>query len=108
MDFKKLLKFASLEDKRLRDKYSHCENKETMILAELAKIGEEFGELSSEVLAHLSLVRAEKLANHSKESTEGEFADVVLTTLILAQSMSIDIEKSLKDKMKKINKRYSL
>ena len=41
-----------------------------------------------------------------KENLPDEFADVLITTLLLAQEMNVDIEKALEDKIKKIDKRY--
>ena len=35
-----------------------------------------------------------------------EFADVAITTLLLAKSMDVDIEKALEQKMERINQRY--
>ncbi|MDO8459868.1 MAG: MazG-like family protein [Nanoarchaeota archaeon] len=107
MDFDELLEFISTEDKRLRNKYGNYSDEEKRVLVRLVKLGEEFGELSSEVLANNSFQRTEKLEKHSKESTEEEFADVMITTLLLAQAMDIDIKKALKDKIDKINKRYT-
>ncbi len=51
--------------------------------------------------------RKQKLKNLDKENLHGEFADVIITTLLLAKAMNIDIEKALEKKIEKINKRYS-
>lgn len=104
MEFKELLEFIEKENKRIKNLYSI--DGEKMTLAQTVKLSEEVGELSSEVLAHNSLQRSKKLENHDKGNIQGEFADVIFTTLILAKTMDVDIEKALKDKIEKIDKRY--
>ena len=104
MDLKELLEFIEIENKRINDLFKI--DKEKMVLAQTVKLSEEVGELSSEVLAHNSLQRFKKLENHDKSNIHGEFADVIFTTLILAKTMDVDIEKALKNKIEKINKRY--
>lgn len=104
MDMKELLDFIELESKRLREMFKVDDEK--FALGQNVKLMEEMGELSSEVLTHLSLQRKRKLDNHDKENIQDEFADVMFTTLILSKAMNVDIEKALKSKIKKINKRY--
>ena len=104
MDMKELLEFIEIENKRINDLFKI--DKEKMALAQTVKLSEEVGELSSEVLAHKSLQRFKKLENHDKSNIQDEFADVIFTTLILAKTMDVDIEKALKNKIEKINKRY--
>ena len=106
MELKDLLKFIEIEDKRLKDRYGGYADQEKRILARTVKLAEEIGVLSNDVLAHNSLQRKQKLENHDKESIHGEVADVILTTMLLAKSMDLDVEKALKDKIEKINKRY--
>ncbi len=107
MKFKELLEFIDLENKRLTERYSDKSLKEReVILARTVKLNEELGELCSEVLASYWWQRKEKLDKHSKESLEHEFADVIITTLLLAKTMDVDIKKALTKKIEKINKRY--
>ena len=105
MELKDLLNFIRVEDERLQKRFLY-DDKEKRILARTVKISEEVGELCNEVLAFNFLQRKEKLNNHTKENLSEEFADVLFTTLLLARSMDIDIEKAMKMKMDKINKRY--
>ncbi|MBR9683351.1 hypothetical protein GOV03_02315 [Candidatus Woesearchaeota archaeon] len=105
MEFQELLKFIEIESERLRKCYSNIDN-DKLILAQTVKLTEELGELCSEVLAHKSLQRKQKLENHDQENIQEEFADVLIVTLILAKAMNIDIEKALENKIDKINKRY--
>ena len=106
MELKDLLEFIEIENKRLRT-YYHSTDEDKIILAQTVKLTEELGELCSEVLAHKSLQRKQKLENHDKENIQEEFADVIITAMLLAKAMNIDIEKALENKIKKINKRYN-
>jgi len=105
MELKELKKFIKKESKRLKNKFS-LEDKGKRILAKMVKLTEEVGELADEVLGCCSMQRKEKLDKHSKEELLDEFADVIVCTFLLAESMGIDIEEGLKIKMKKINNRY--
>ena len=105
MEIKELLKFIETEDRRLREKYGHLDN-DKMTLARTVKLSEELGELCSEILASDSLQRKDKLDNYDEENLNSEFADVIITTLLLAKAKGIDIENALKNKIDKINKRY--
>lgn len=106
MDIKTITRFAQQEHQRLKG-YYHFENPEQMNFPITVKITEELGELCNEVLAHSGLQRKEKLEQMNKDNLAEEFADVILTTFILAQSMGVDIETGLLQKMKKIEARYS-
>ncbi|HLD06457.1 MAG TPA: MazG-like family protein [Candidatus Nanoarchaeia archaeon] len=44
--------------------------------------------------------------DHDKENLPEEIADVIITALLLAKSMDIDIEKALEKKVEKVNNRY--
>ena len=103
---KNLLKFIAVEDKRLKKAYGNYPDNEKRILARTVKLTEELGELCDEVLSFNSMQRKDKLAKNDDENLPEEFADVLITTLLLAKSMDVDIEKALKKKIDKINKRY--
>ncbi len=70
----------------------------------LAKLMEELGELSEAILTYDSLQRTDKLQD-AKSDLNGEFADVVLVTLILSQELGVDVKKALDEKIKKIKAR---
>jgi NTP pyrophosphatase (non-canonical NTP hydrolase) len=106
MEFKEFKKFIKIEDKRLRDRFGNYKDEEKRILARTVKLAEEFGELCDEVLGYNSLQRKDKLENRDENNLREEFADVVITTLLLAEVMGVDIEEALTLKMEKINKRY--
>ena len=100
-----LLRFIETEDEKLKKRYSRYVNEEEVILARTVKLGEEFGELCEEVLAYNLLQRKQKLDNCDKENLPEEFADVLITTLLLAKTMNVDVEKALEEKMQKLNHR---
>ena len=103
---KKILKWIKKENKRLEKDHGRYQDKDKQIFACAIKLGEEFGELCQEVLFHSSLQRKSKMDKFKKENLSEEFADVLISTLLLAQEMNVDIEKALENKMKKIDKRY--
>jgi len=106
MDLKELLQFISLENERLIKLYASKTQRER-ILSRTVKLTEELGELCNEVLAFNGDQRKDKLAKLENNNLPNEFADVIITTLLLAETMGVDIEEALKNKIEKINKRYS-
>ena len=106
MQIKELKDFINLEDKRLRGRHENYEDEGKRILARTVKLTEELGELCEEVLFFNSMQRKEKIDNHDADNLNGEFADVIITTLLLANVMGVDIEEALDKKVEKINKRY--
>lgn len=107
MEVKELLSFIEIEDKRLREKFGQNRDEEKIILARTVKIVEEIGELCNEILNHTSLQRKEKLEKYTKEKLSEEFADVIITALLLAKSTNIEIISALENKIRKINQRYN-
>ena len=105
MTLKKLLEFINLENQRILKHYG-SPTKSEEILARTVKLGEEFGELCNEVMSFNGDQRKEKMDNYDKTNLPNEFADVVITTLLLAKSMDVDIKEALSKKIDKINKRY--
>lgn len=105
MQFEDLKRFISEEDRWLRGLYGSYTDEEKRILARTVKMTEEAGELCNEVLANLSFQRKEKLDGHAKENLSHEFADVIITTLLLAEAMHVDVEDALTEKIAAIRKR---
>jgi NTP pyrophosphatase (non-canonical NTP hydrolase) len=95
--------FIEYEYERLVDIYN-VKNRDDALFPMTIKIMEELGELSEEVLASKSLQRPDKLKNR-KSKIEEEFADVILTTLLLARNMNVDMKSAIKNKIEKIKKR---
>lgn len=106
MQLKDLIKFIKKEDKRLRERYGNYKDEEKRILARTVKLTEELGELCDEILSFNAMQRQDKLDKHDANNLFEEFADVLITTLLLAEVMKVDIEKALEQKMEKIDKRY--
>jgi NTP pyrophosphatase (non-canonical NTP hydrolase) len=106
MKFNELTDFAKNEHKRLVTHYEVKSNPKTKYTM-FAKMVEEVGELSEAILTHDNLQRKDKLEKAKIELTEleGEFADVILTTMILAQELNVDMDKALTEKIKKIKAR---
>jgi NTP pyrophosphatase (non-canonical NTP hydrolase) len=103
MKFDELTDFAKQEHERLVKHFDVKNNPKTKYTM-FAKLVEEIGELSEAILTYDSLQRSHKLRK-SKAELEGEFADVILVTMILAQELNINLETSLKAKIKKIKAR---
>ena len=98
--------FIKEQRERLK-KYYNVSDQQTITLAGAVKLSEEVGELCAQILASVNLARKEKIQNHNINKLEEEFADVLITTLILAHTMNIDTEKALKDKIAIVTKRFS-
>jgi NTP pyrophosphatase (non-canonical NTP hydrolase) len=86
----------------LRIKFETLTKKEKDILTKTVKLTEEVGELSNDILAVLSLQRKEKLKEFEKKNMYEEFADVILSAILLANSVGVDVERAVKEKYKKI------
>lgn len=106
MRLQDLKRFIKKEDQRLRKYYGSHKDEEKRILARTVKLTEELGELCDEVLSHNSMQRKEKTDSHESDNLTEEFADVVITTLLLAEAMKVDIEQALQSKIEEINQRY--
>ena len=105
MQTKKFKKFIKAEDKRLRKKYP-IGGEDKHILGRMVKITEEVGELADEVLGFNSLQRKQKLDKRNKEELFHEFADVIITVYLLAETMKVDIGEALEKTIKKIEERH--
>jgi NTP pyrophosphatase (non-canonical NTP hydrolase) len=103
MDFEKLIEFIKFEHERLLKFYDFSDKKE-LKYPNMLKIMEEVGELAEQVLKSEKLQRKEKLAEDSG-AIGHEFADVIITVLLLAENMDVDIRKALDEKIAKIKSR---
>jgi len=106
MDMKELLNFVEIESERLTKYYGADLDNDKRILFRTVKLNEEVGELCEAVLSYFSSQRKEKLAGFDKNDLDDEFADVIITTLLLAKVMDVDVGKALEKKVDKINRRY--
>jgi NTP pyrophosphatase (non-canonical NTP hydrolase) len=105
MELEEFKAFIGKEHERLNSHYGEIDQ-EKKILARTVKLAEELGELCSDVLAHTSLQRDEKLQAFGRKDIGEEFADVIITAFLLARAMGIDIEAGIESKMGKIRKRH--
>lgn len=81
--------------------YNHTDHK-VEALAQVAKTAEEFGELTNEVLHSLRIQRQSKLKSDNKEELAAEVADVLICTLLLANTLGVDAKAALEAKITKI------
>ena len=102
-DLQSKIKQAQNNQKPKFHLYSQAEKE---ILTKTVKLNEEVGELCNDILSVLKLQRKSKLEKFEKKNFYEEFADVIITTIQLANSAGVDIERAINDKMKKIEKRY--
>ena len=103
---KELLQFIDKQDKKLIKSYESTHDKEKRVLARSVKLAEEVGELCNEALSFNGNQRQKKLDSHTTNSLANEVADVLITTLLLAKTMDVDISTALKNKIEKIEKRF--
>ena len=108
MNRERLSLFIDWIDARLREKYgSVAETYKEVVLSRLAKITEEVGELSEAVLVSWWNQRDDKVKDYTEEQLSDEFADVIITTFLLAKAMDVDMWKALENKIKNIEKKFS-
>lgn len=106
MDLKSLESRIKAMDKKIRPNYKIFNQKEKEILTEAVKLNEEVGELCNDILGVLKLQRKAKQRKFDKRNIYEEFADVIITTIVLAQTTGVDLERAIKDKLDKIEQRY--
>lgn len=102
-DLQERIKEAQKDQKPKYHLYTQTEKE---ILTRTVKLNEEVGELCNDILSVLKLQRKSKLEKFEKRNFYEEFADVIITTMQLANTAGVNIERAINDKMKKIEKRY--
>lgn len=105
MEMDELLEFTSQENERLRAYHSGLDE-DNAPLIQTVKLNEEIGELCDSILAYDSLQRSEKLVVFEEQDIDEEVADVIITTLLLADTIDVDIEVALENKIKAVEERY--
>lgn len=103
---KNLLEMIDIVTRKIKESYNLTEKEH--ILASALKVAEEAWELSSEVLVKIWRARQKKIDDFDQDNMEWEFADVILSTLVLANMMDIDINSALKNKIEKIKQRWGI
>ncbi len=110
MQLKDLLNFTKTERERLLKHFQDSGKQldsEKEILAHSVKLSEEVGELCNETLNYISLQRKSKLKKSQPEDLAEEIADVIITTLILAEGAGVNVNEALEKKIEKIKIRKS-
>jgi len=104
---KELQKKLKQSERLLRIKFVSLTKREKDILTRTVKLQEEVGELSNDILSILSLQRQSKLEAFNKKNVYTEFADVILSAIMLANSLGVDVERAVNDKFEKLINIYS-
>jgi NTP pyrophosphatase (non-canonical NTP hydrolase) len=87
---------------------SHADSRSELFLyTQAAKLVEEVGELHAQLLGRSKLQRHGKTKEFSQAGLEGEFADVVICAVILAQVAGVDLGKALLAKMDTVDERVA-
>ena len=105
MNLKNLQEKISVLNEKTKPHYKLYSQTEKEILTKTVKLNEEVGELCNDILGILNLQRKAKMKNFDKRNIYQEFADVIITTIQLAQVAGVDIERAIEDKLKKIEVR---
>lgn len=95
-----------ITQRKTRPHYKLYSQREKEILTKTIKLNEEVGELCNDILAVLKLQRKSKLEKFDKRSIYEEFADVIITTIQLAEAAGVDTSRAISDKLTKIEKKY--
>lgn len=106
MNIKSLQEKIKVLSEKTRPQYKLYSQTEKEILTKTVKLNEEVGELCNDILSILKLQRKAKLDSFNKANIYQEFADVIITTIQLAEVSGVDVERAISDKLVKIEKRY--
>jgi len=106
MNIKSLQNKIRLLNIKTRPHYKLYSQNEKEILTKTVKLNEEVGELCNDILSILRLQRRAKLDKFDKRNIYQEFADVIITTIQLAEVAGVYIERAIHDKLIKIEERY--
>lgn len=106
MNLKNLQQIIKEQNEKIPNVYKLSTPEEQEILARTVKLNEEVGELCNDILAVLKMQRKSKLEKFDKRNFYEEFADVIITTILLANAANVDVERAVHDKLKKIQIKY--
>ncbi|KKU90022.1 MAG: hypothetical protein UY20_C0002G0002 [Candidatus Yanofskybacteria bacterium GW2011_GWA1_48_10] len=81
-------------------------DKEKRLYRRVVKLMEELGELCDAILSYAGSQRQDKLSKYDPNRLSEEFADVLITLLLVGDLANIDVNKALRLKIAKIKKRY--
>jgi NTP pyrophosphatase (non-canonical NTP hydrolase) len=106
MNLKNLQEKIKVLNEKTKPQYRLYSPTEKEILTKTVKLNEEVGELANDILSVLKLQRRAKLEKFDKRNIYEEFADVIITTIQLAQAAGVNIDRAVNDKLKKIEYKY--
>ncbi len=106
MNLKSLQEKIKVLNIKTRPHFKLYSQQEKEILTKTVKLNEEVGELCNDILSILKLQRRSKLNHFDKRNIYQEFADVIITTIQLAEVSGVDIERAVHDKLKVIEERF--
>ncbi|MFA6255886.1 MAG: MazG nucleotide pyrophosphohydrolase domain-containing protein [Candidatus Absconditabacterales bacterium] len=107
MDMQQLLEAADKVHKYFIQKDITIDTEKHSLLS-VIKLAEEVGELNEQILLHYGHSRKEKMEKYSPQNLAEEIADVIFTTMLVAKSLDVDIQKALSNKMEKIYTRLGI
>lgn len=107
MTFENFQQFFDEQDAIFCSPKNRNKSEQEEIFARTIKIGEEYGELCDQVLASNGNQRKDKLQENTPDDLGDEFADVIITTFLLAKSMGVDIPNALDHKTEKIRQKHN-
>ena len=76
------------------------------VLARVAKVSEEYGELVDEILSSLNLQRDDKLSQYDRTNLSLEFVDVFITLLLLGDTLDINMKKAIELRLKDMYQKF--
>ena len=107
MQLKEILDFVDKVDAHFLQKHPDMD-KERQSLWRSVKLTEEVGELNEQLMGHYGYVRKEKLEKFSQEHLEHEVADVIISTIMIAKSLDVDLDRALTNKMAIVKERLGI
>ncbi len=102
-DLEKYLEFIKAENAHIAERDNYATPKES-ILYWVAKLAEEGGEFTNEILINLQFCRKEKVYDNSHELAS-EFADCVNVLFLLADKLGIDARAAIMNRANAITER---
>lgn len=108
MQLSELLSFITATNQALQERYGTDADPEKRTLRQVVKMMEEMGELSEAVLHYLGLQRTDKTDLADDGHLGEEVADALITVLLVACTMDVDVETALVKKMEKIKGRFGM
>lgn len=106
MDLPELVAFAKGMEARFEARDGGRLTPRERTYAQLAKLGEEYGELCEAMLGRDGHQRADKADTFGDDKLAGELADVVMVCFILAEKIGVDLPEALQKKVAVVEERF--